>query len=128
MLSALFKSGFSFRLSNTMFTDRGVKATAPYLCRILCKWCSAPVIRKNCHIGHVSSQLLQGCQMVYFQPQNPNSGQFWRALEWKMTTLRQFVQFNTVWYSLWSFGMFFPFWYIWTKKIWQPCTSHLVID
>jgi hypothetical protein len=21
-----------------------------------------------------------------------------------------------VWYSLWSFGIFFPFWYIWTKK------------
>jgi hypothetical protein len=21
-----------------------------------------------------------------------------------------------VWYSLWSFGRFFPFWYVWTKK------------
>jgi hypothetical protein len=21
-----------------------------------------------------------------------------------------------VWYSLWSFGHFFPFWYVWTKK------------
>jgi hypothetical protein len=22
---------------------------------------------------------------------------------------------------LWSFGIFFPFWYIVTRKIWQPC-------
>jgi hypothetical protein len=21
-----------------------------------------------------------------------------------------------VWYSLWSFGIFFPFWYVWTKE------------
>jgi hypothetical protein len=21
-----------------------------------------------------------------------------------------------VWYSLWSFGIFFPFWYVWTMK------------
>jgi hypothetical protein len=21
-----------------------------------------------------------------------------------------------IWYSLWSFGIFFPFWYIWTEK------------
>jgi hypothetical protein len=21
-----------------------------------------------------------------------------------------------VWYSLWSFGIFFPFWYVWTYK------------
>jgi hypothetical protein len=21
-----------------------------------------------------------------------------------------------VWFSLWSFGIFFPFWYFWTKK------------
>jgi hypothetical protein len=21
-----------------------------------------------------------------------------------------------VWYSLWSFGIFFPLWYVWTKK------------
>jgi hypothetical protein len=22
----------------------------------------------------------------------------------------------TGWYSLWSFGIFFPLWYVWTKK------------
>jgi hypothetical protein len=26
----------------------------------------------------------QGCQMVYFQTQNPNLGKFWRALEWNI--------------------------------------------
>jgi hypothetical protein len=24
--------------------------------------------------------------------------------------------FMAVWYGLWSFGIFFPFWYVWTKK------------
>jgi hypothetical protein len=24
--------------------------------------------------------------------------------------------FMTIWYSLWSFGIFFSIWYIWTKK------------
>jgi hypothetical protein len=26
----------------------------------------------------------------------------------------------SVWYSLWSFGVFFPIWYVWTKK--NPAT------
>jgi hypothetical protein len=26
----------------------------------------------------------QCCQMVYFQIKNPNLGQFWRALDWKV--------------------------------------------
>jgi hypothetical protein len=25
-------------------------------------------------------------------------------------------KFVVVWYSLWSFGIFLPFWYVWTKK------------
>jgi hypothetical protein len=30
-----------------------------------------------------------------------------------------------VWYNLWSFGIYFPFWYVWTKKnlatiVWAP--------
>jgi hypothetical protein len=24
--------------------------------------------------------------------------------------------FMAIWYSLWSFGIFFPFWYVWTNK------------
>jgi hypothetical protein len=26
----------------------------------------------------------QGCQMAYFQTQNPNLNKFWRVLQWKM--------------------------------------------
>jgi hypothetical protein len=28
-----------------------------------------------------------------------------------------------VWYSLWSFGIFFPIWYVWTKKNLATLTS-----
>jgi hypothetical protein len=24
--------------------------------------------------------------------------------------------FKAIWYSLWPFGVFFPFWYVWTEK------------
>jgi hypothetical protein len=69
---------------------------------------------------------LQGCQMVCFQTKNRNLGKFRKALEWKML-----VYIMTVWnilrpfgimyvwpfcYKLWSFGIFFPLWYVWTKK------------
>jgi hypothetical protein len=58
----------------------------------------------------------RGCQMVYFKTKNPNLCIFWRAVEWKMFS----PLFTAVWYKLWSFGIFFPFWYGWTNKIWQP--------
>jgi hypothetical protein len=32
----------------------------------------------------MSGILSQGCQMVYFQTENPNLGKFWRALDWKL--------------------------------------------
>jgi hypothetical protein len=71
----------------------------------------------------------QGCQMVCFQTKNPNLGKFWMALEWKMQ-----VYFMVIWNILQSFGIFyekfgkccgnlvyFPsFWYIVSRKIWQP--------
>jgi membrane protease YdiL (CAAX protease family) len=25
-----------------------------------------------------------------------------------------------IWYILWLFGLFFPFWYVVPRKIWQP--------
>jgi hypothetical protein len=31
------------------------------------------------------------------------------------------VYFMALWYILWSFGIFSPFWYIVERKIWQPC-------
>jgi hypothetical protein len=68
--------------------------------------------------------LSQGCQMVYFQTKNLNLGKFWRALERKMLLnymtiwifFGHLVYFMAIWYSLYSFGIFFPFWYVWTKK------------
>jgi hypothetical protein len=52
------------------------------------------------------------------RPKNSSLGIFWRVLEWKM-----WVYFMDIWYNvwpfgfcLWSFGIFFPFWYVWTKK------------
>jgi hypothetical protein len=30
------------------------------------------------------------------------------------------VYFTAIWYSSWLFGTFFQFWYVVTKKIWQP--------
>jgi hypothetical protein len=69
--------------------------------------------------------------MAYFPTKNPNFGKFWRALEWKMliyfmtikSILRPFGIIMAVWYSLWSFGIYSPrFWYIVSRKIWQPCS------
>jgi hypothetical protein len=42
----------------------------------------------------------QGCQMLYFQTQNPNYGKFWRALEWKMM-----AYFMVIWNILCPFGI-----------------------
>jgi hypothetical protein len=44
----------------------------------------------------------QGCQMVYFQTENPNLDQFWRVLQWKML-----VYFMDIWSILWTFGLFY---------------------
>jgi hypothetical protein len=69
-----------------------------------------------------------GCQMAYFQTQNPNLGRFWRALQWKMLMYfmaywsiegpfvilcGQLLNFVAIWYI-------FPFWYVVRRKIWQP--------
>jgi hypothetical protein len=44
----------------------------------------------------------QGCQMVYFQTENPNLGKFWRVLQWKML-----IYFMDTWSILRSFVMFY---------------------
>jgi hypothetical protein len=64
----------------------------------------------------------QGCQMVCFQTKNPNLGEFWRVLQWKMmvyfmdtwSILRSFVrfyghlvQFVIIWYIFSRFGILF---------------------
>jgi hypothetical protein len=73
----------------------------------------------------------QGRQMVYFQTDNPNLGKFWRILLMedvgifygRLVYIFYFhlVYFEAIWYILWLFGIFFPFWYVLTRKIWQPC-------
>jgi hypothetical protein len=40
--------------------------------------------------------------MIYFQTKNPNSGKFWRALDYKLL-----IYFIAIWYILWTFGMFY---------------------
>jgi hypothetical protein len=40
-----------------------------------------------------------------FKPKIPNSGKFWRALQWKML-----IYFTAFWYILWPFGLFYGFW------------------
>jgi hypothetical protein len=61
--------------------------------------------------------------MVLSQTKNPNLGKFWRAFEWKMLVYLMTIG-NIIWplgiiysrFSLLSYGIFFPFWYVWTKK------------
>jgi hypothetical protein len=50
-------------------------------------------------IGNVEDPLKQGCQMVCFQTKNPNFGEIWRALEWKMS-----LYFMTFLNILWPLG------------------------
>jgi hypothetical protein len=36
------------------------------------------------------------------------------------------VYFMNIFYILCSFGIFFPCWYVVTRKIWQPCFTYLL--
>jgi hypothetical protein len=53
----------------------------------------------------------QGCQMVYFQTQNPNLDTFWRSLEWNV-----FLYFMVIWNILWPLGVIYGIvcghWYV----------------
>jgi hypothetical protein len=65
---------------------------------------------------------MQGCQMLYFETKNPNLGKIWRVLQWKMMVHfnGHLAYFTSIWYIFWPFGIFFPFWYVVPRKIWQP--------
>jgi hypothetical protein len=63
----------------------------------------------------------QGCQMVCFQTQNPNLGEFWRALNWKM--FLSFWPVGIFYRDLGYFMTFFWLWYHVPRKIWQPCIA-----
>jgi hypothetical protein len=73
--------------------------------------------------------------MYIFLNQNSYLGKFWRDLQWKIVVhsmaiwslLRPFgtlyghlAYFVANCYILWLFSMFFPFWYVVPRKIWQP--------
>jgi hypothetical protein len=78
--------------------------------------------------------LKQGCQMVCFQTKNPNLGQFWKVMQWKIlvyfmdtwSILRSFVIFYRHLVELVVIWYIFPFWYFVPKKIWQPCVKVLL--
>jgi hypothetical protein len=69
--------------------------------------------------------------MIYFQTKNPNLGKFWRIFQMEdvgICVLWPFGKFSVhlvnvvaIWDIVWSFGTFFPFWYVVPRKIWQPC-------
>jgi hypothetical protein len=48
-----------------------------------------------------------------------NVGIFYDCLEY--VVFGHFLSFKAIWYSLWSFGIFFPFGKFGPRKIWQPC-------
>jgi hypothetical protein len=55
----------------------------------------------------------QGCQMVKLHTRIPNLGIFWMALEWKLLVYYitiwyfsgRWLNFASIWYSLWSNGI-----------------------
>jgi hypothetical protein len=56
--------------------------------------------------------------MVCFQTKNPNLGKILEGLRMKNVCVfyDHLEYFTAIWYSLWSFGILFTFWYVWTKK------------
>jgi hypothetical protein len=70
----------------------------------------------------ISANHEQGCQMVYFQIENPNLGKFWMELQWKML-----VYFMDIWFILRPFGTgmyFIAIWYMYFIAIWYTyCTN-----
>jgi hypothetical protein len=72
--------------------------------------------------------------MVCFKTKNTNFGKIWKALEWKNVVIF-YEYFTATWYNLWpfgipclwSFGIFFTFWNVWTKKnlatLFETCFS-----
>jgi hypothetical protein len=85
-------------------------------------WMLPPIV-KYCDAGRKAGEkrmdLLQCCQMVYFQTKNIYLGKFWKVLKLKMlvffmailSTLRQngiidchLVHFVVIWYIFYRFG------------------------
>jgi hypothetical protein len=71
----------------------------------------------------------QGCQMTYFKPKISIWVNFGRScnercwyISWPLGPIYgHLVYFVAIWYLVWLIGIFFPFWYVVQRKIWQPC-------
>jgi hypothetical protein len=50
--------------------------------------------------------------------------EIWSILRTFFIFYDHFEYFMTIWYILWQFGTFFPFWYVKLRKIWQPWPPH----
>jgi hypothetical protein len=73
------------------------------------------LLSKACSLSETFNQ---GCQIVYFQTKNPNLGILggpWNVFVF-YDHLEYLRPFGIIYGRLWSFGIFFPYWYIWTKK------------
>jgi hypothetical protein len=72
----------------------------------------------------------RAARWYFFQTKHPNLGKFWSGLKWKMSEnfmaiwniLRPFGTFYGHLVRWWQFGIFSLFWYIVSRKIWQPWT------
>jgi hypothetical protein len=73
--------------------------------------------------------------MVSFQTQNQNLGKFLRALYWKMLIFlwsfgifyRHLGYFMAIWWCCGNLVYFPPFWYVVSRKIWQHCTTYILV-
>jgi hypothetical protein len=81
------------------------------------------------HAKQFGYAVLPGLPDVYFQTKIATwvhfggscNGRCWCTL-WIFGLLYgHLIYFMAIWYILWSFGIFPPFWYIVPREIWQPC-------
>jgi hypothetical protein len=89
----------------------------------------APRISMFVSIRRNETSRIQGCQMVYiFAYQKSKFWYIWEGLGMENVVCFgpfgifyvHLMYFMTLEYILWSFGVFFTFWYVLQRKIWQP--------
>jgi hypothetical protein len=99
----------TFSQNHLVTLTMGLELLKVYLSEQWFSCCSVPCDAKR-HTVRISTNLVQGSQMVYFQTQNPNLGKFWRALERKMLVYLFYDHseyFTALWYNLWPFGIIY---------------------
>jgi hypothetical protein len=70
------------------------------------------VIPKNPKFGYISDGLGMKKPVYYMT--------IWHILRRFAIFYGHLVHFIAIWYILWSFGIFPRFWYVLSRKIWQP--------